>query len=150
MILLVHMLFGSAIGSSISNPYLAITLAFLGHYFLDLFPHIEYDIEDIKHKRWKKAFPALVKVFLDFLIGVLIIFIFSKNQPIVYLCGFVALIPDGLTIVSSLFPNKIMAWHDDIHTKKIHYLTKQKKFPVFWRIATQAAVLAISIILIAR
>ncbi len=148
MILLAHMLFGAAIGASVHNPYLAIVGAFLGHYFLDLFPHIEYSIDNIRVKNWKKSVPDIVKVFLDFCLGVVIIFIFSKNTPIIYVSGFVAIIPDGLTVLSSLFPNKIMAAHDKIHTEKIHYLTKQKKFPLFWRIATQVVTVIICIMLL--
>ena len=147
MILLVHMLFGAAIGAATKNPLLAIILAFLGHYFLDLFPHIEYNIDNIKYTHWKKALPDFLKVFLDFLLGILIISIFSKNQPIIFLCGFVALIPDGMTIITSLFP-KFLRRHNIIHTKHIHYLTKQKKFPLFWRILTQVGAVVISIILL--
>ena len=145
MILLVHMLFGSAIGAIIKNPFLAIVLAFLGHYFLDLFPHIEYNIDNIQRKIWGKALPDLLKVLLDFSLAVLIIFFISKNSFIIYICGFIALIPDGLTLISYAFPNKIMARHDYIHTQKIHYLTRQKKFPIFWRIATQIIAAIVSI-----
>ncbi len=148
MILLVHMLFGAAIGASINNISLAIMLAFLGHYFLDFFPHIEYSINNIRDNNWKKSLSDFLKVFLDFSLGILTIFIFSNNQPLIYLGAFIALIPDGLTIISKLFPNKILALHDKIHGGKIHYLTKQKKFPIFWRIYTQVLTLIISIILL--
>ncbi len=148
MILLVHMLFGAAIGASIKNPVLAIILAFLGHYFLDLLPHVEYNIENIKNKNWRSAGYDFFKVFLDFCLGFLIIFLFSKNNLIIYICGFVALIPDGLTLLSYIFPNKIMAGHDKIHTQKIHYLTNQKKFPIFWRISTQISAIIVSIALL--
>ncbi len=150
MILLVHMLFGAAIGASIKNIPLAITLAFLGHYFLDIFPHVEYNIENIHHKIWEKSLPDLLKIFADFCLGILIIFLFSKNQPLIYICCFVALIPDGLTIISYLKSIKALQIHDIIHTKKIHYLTKQKKFPIFWRIATQVLATIISIVILKR
>ena len=161
MILLVHMLFGAAIGSAVKNVPLAIILAFLGHYFLDIFPHIEYlkstqeSIQKIKSGKWQKYLPDILKVFLDFFLGVLAIFIFSNppyasgvfGRPIIYLCAFIALIPDGLTVVSSLFYNKLLLKHDQIH-KKIHYLTKQKKFPKFWKIFTQILAVIISVILL--
>ncbi|OGZ63183.1 MAG: hypothetical protein A3C58_00090 [Candidatus Staskawiczbacteria bacterium RIFCSPHIGHO2_02_FULL_34_10] len=148
MILLAHMLFGAAIGASIKNLPLAIILAFLGHYFLDLFPHVEYDIENIKNKNWKKSLPDFSRVFLDFSIGIIIIFLFSKNQPIIYVCGFIALVPDGLTLISYVFPNKVSNLHDTIHTQHIHYLTKKKRFPIFWRILTQVLAVIVSIILL--
>ncbi len=154
MILLVHMLFGAAIGSAINNVPLALILALLGHYFLDLFPHIEYlesteaSIQKLKSGGLKKVLPDMLKVFLDFFGGIFIIFIFFGNQPIIYFCAIIAIVPDGLTVISKLFPNKLSTWHDHIHTKQIHYLTKQKKIPIFWKISTQVVAVIISIILL--
>lgn len=126
MILLVHMLFGALIGSIIQNPYLAIFLALLGHYFLDFFPHVEYSIFNIRDKNWSKSLPDFLKVFLDFLLGLFTIYLFSDGRAIVYLCGFVALIPDGLTLVNSLVENKALAFHQYIHSQKIHYFKYEK------------------------
>lgn len=151
MILLVHMLFGAAIGASIKVFPLAILLAFLGHYFLDLFPHIEYldgvenSIQSLKSDAWSKKIKDILKAFLDFFLGIVLIFLFSKNQPIVYICALAAILPDGLTIVHSLFPKLGLAPHHHIHGTRIHYLTKQKKFPIFWKIATQVLVVIVSI-----
>ena len=142
------MLFGAAIVSIIKNPILAIVLALLGHYALDIFPHIEYTIHNIRSKQWKKSLPDWLKVMLDFLLGILIIFLFSKNQPIIYICSFVALIPDALTLVGDIFPNRLLSIHNYIHTQKIHYLTKQKHFPVFWKVFSQVMVFMISILLL--
>ena len=69
MILLVHMLFGAAVGLSINNIYIAIIVAFLSHYFLDLFPHIEYNIKSTRRN-------AIIKILTD------IIYIINKrNDP---------------------------------------------------------------------
>ena len=147
MILLAHMIFGAIFGSMFQNPILAIVLAFLSHYFLDLFPHIEYPIVNIHDKNWKKSLPDFLKVLLDFLFGLLIIYIFSKNYLIIYICAFFAIVPDGLTLVTSIFPN-FLKLHHKIHTENIHYLTKQKNFPKFWKILTQIIVVIISAILL--
>ena len=153
MILLVHMLFGAAIGSIIKNPILAVFLAFLGHYFLDLFPHVEYLqsveslLKKIKENKLKEVMYGIIKVFLDFCLGILIIFIFSKNQIIIYLCAFITLIPDGLTVINSLFFHPILQRHQKIHGEKVHFL-KNKKIPKFWRISTQIVTITISIILL--
>src|SRR3989338_7111316 len=157
MILLAHMLFGAAIGSLIQNPPIAVVLAFLGHYFLDLFPHIEYLEDGVEYSIKKlqgapglKGARNIAKVFLDFSLALLLIFLFSKNQPIIYFCALVAIVPDGLTIIHSLFPNLGLELHHRIHGGPIHYLTKQKKFPVVWRIATQVVAVAVSIIILQR
>ena len=168
MILLVHMLFGAAIGSVIHNAFLAIILALLGHYFLDLFPHIEYSIDNIREKNWRKSLPDILKVFLDFCLAIIIILLFSKNQLIIYICVFVSLVPDGLTIISSLLSNKFLLLHDKIHIQKVHFLrykktralnelsarpsTKNILFSALvsipFRILTQAIAIFISIVLI--
>ena len=148
MILFVHMLFGAALGAKIHNPYFAILFSLLGHYFLDLFPHVEYSIHNIRTKDWQKAFFDMIKVVIDFLSAIVIILILSNNHPIIYFCAFVALIPDALTVISDAFPNKVLAWHDLWHTQKIHYLTKQKKFPIVWRIGTQVFFVIISILML--
>lgn len=151
MILIVHLLFGAAIGSVIKNmpgyPLGPIVLAFLSHYFLDLFPHVEYDIKNIEKKQWKKALPQFLSVLLDFLIGALLILILSNNQPIIYICALAAIIPDGLSILNSMFKSRALQTHDGFHHGKIHFL-KYKKISKFWRIANQVLVVIISIVLL--
>ncbi len=151
MILLAHMMFGAALGYTVFNTthniVLAVIAALLGHYFLDLFPHVEYSVTHIKGKVWKKSFSDFVKVFFDFLLGLLLIFIFSKNDPKIYLYAFITLIPDGLTIISSIFPNPPMELHDEFHNKRVHFL-KYKKISNFWRILTQVLAVIISILLL--
>lgn len=152
MILLVHLLFGALIGQKILNPFLAIALAFLSHYFLDFFPHIEYDITNITEKRWGKALPDLIKVFSDFFSGIFLIFIFSNNQPVIYLCALFAILPDGLSLLSSNFKNiatlenKFLEKHSDFHHDKLHFL-KNKKISNFWRISSQVVAVIICLIL---
>ncbi|MSU54500.1 MAG: hypothetical protein EXS48_01500 [Candidatus Staskawiczbacteria bacterium] len=133
------MLLGAVFGYHIQNIFLAIILAILCHYFLDLFPHVEYNIDNITSGNWKKSLPDFLKVFLDFGIGILFIFLFSKNQPMIYICSLIAIVPDGFTLISYASKNKWLAKHDHIHGGIIHYLTKQKKFPLFWRIFTQVS-----------
>lgn len=147
MILLVHILFGSAAGSLVKNIPIAIILAFLSHYFLDLFPHIEYPIENITKNQWRKALPEILMVFLDFCIGIFLIFILSNPpQSIIYICAIAAIIPDGLAALNRVMPTKILTLHDKFH-EKIHFL-KNKKISIFWRIASQASIVIISIILL--
>src|SRR3989344_8710480 len=66
MILLAHMLLGAVVGYYTKNIYLAIMLALLCHYFLDLFPHIEYDIKNIKEKKLEKITPRFFKGWFGF------------------------------------------------------------------------------------
>lgn len=146
MILLVHMLFGAAIGSAIKITPLAIILALTGHYFLDFFPHIEYGIEIKNKKQWREKLASILKISLDLCSGILLIFVLSKNQPIIYVCAFFAILPDGLTVLSNHVPNKILSLHNKFHFEKVHWL-KNKKISVFWRVASQVLVVILSIII---
>jgi hypothetical protein len=160
------MLFGATIGSIIKNIPLAIILAFLSHYFLDLFPHIEYNIENIEKKQWHKSLPNILKISIDFFIGISIIFILSGSNPIIYICVFFAILPDGFTILNAIMPNKILGAHNRLH-QKIHFLkihpvkyggavisaplklfNWEIKISNFWRIFTQLIVVVISITLL--
>ena len=147
MILLVHMLFGAAIGYTVGNIPLAILLAFLSHYFLDLFPHIEYNIDAIEEKKIKDKLPVIFKIASDLLFGILLVFVLSNNQLIAYIGAFFGILPDGLTIMQNRFPNNFLSFHKKFHTEKVHFL-KNKKFSKFWRILSQITVIIISIILL--
>jgi len=149
MILLIHLLFGAAIGSVVENIPLAVLLAFLGHYFLDLFPHIEYPVPAFKNKKWDFHWQSFLVISFDFIFGLYIIFLFSNNKPIIYLCALIALVPDLLTLFEYKFKNNFLLKMGFFHDKIIHFL-KYKKIPIFWRIISQLIAIVISIILIIR
>jgi len=158
MILLVHMMFGSAMGYlaflTTGNWILGVFVALLSHYFLDFFPHIEY-IESMKkaveivrstsHEKYK----VLVMVVADFFLPFIIMFLmFGSHAWTLYLFALAAAFPDSLTALMQLWPNKFLLWHQKIHGEIIHYLTKQKNFPLFWKVFTQAAAFVIGIIIL--
>jgi hypothetical protein len=146
MILLVHMIFGAAIGSAVKNVPAAIILAVLSHYFLDTLPHIEYNVENVKNRKWRKALPDILRIVLDFLLGVLLITILSKNQPIIYIYAFLAILPDSFSFLIYIVPNAFSRVHDGLH-EKIHFL-RNRKISFFWRITSQVLVVIFSIILL--
>lgn len=153
MILLVHMIFGAAIGSLFRSPATAIASAVLSHYFLDLFPHIEYleSTENLivktKKGKLKNIFPDAIKVLFDFMGGLLLVIFFSDNNILTYGCIIAAIAPDGLTIINSVFPNKITRIHHKIHGEKIHFLKNNKKISKFWRIISQVTAIVVGIII---
>ena len=145
MILTTHLLVGAAIASKMPQPtFLALVLAFLSHYLLDLLPHSEYLIKNIKGRRWHKSFLDFSKIGIDIGLGTLLILIFSKNAPIIFAAAFLAILPDAFTLLNSIWPNKVLKIHEDFHTKKIHFL-KYKKISLFWRISSQILVLLAAI-----
>jgi len=137
MVLACHLLYGAALASKINHP-LVLVLAFLGHYFLDLFPHQEYSVENINQRRWRKSFFDFLKIGIDLLAGVLLVFIFIEGNLLVYSSLFLAVLGDGLILINLIFPNKFLAIHDSFH-QKIHFL-KDKKISPLLRILTQILV----------
>lgn len=147
MILTPHLLVGAAIASKISNPLLALPLAFLNHYFLDSLPHEEYSVENIWAKRWKKSLSDFMKIFLDILSGLFLVYLFSENQPMIYFGALFAVFPDGITLLSLILPpKKLITLHQKIHmTLNNIYNPENKKRPLFWGLASQATVIALAI-----
>jgi len=147
MILLTHILLGALIGLKIKSFWLAIFLAFLSHYFLDMLPHNEYPIENIENNQWQKSLPDFLKVAADFGLGILIIFLLPDNSLKIYACGVVAIIPDGLSLLNQIFKNKFLEAHTYFHHQKVH-LFRDKKISDFWRFLIQAIVIVSLIILL--
>lgn len=150
MFLFVHILFGAAIGSVIENVYLAVILALISHYLLDIVPHIDYPIKTDDRKKKRKVVYGGLKLATDLGLGVLSVIIFSNNQPAVYICSFAGMFPDLLTAFKYLTPsNKILEMHYNFHSIKMHFL-KNSKVSRFWRIIMQAIVIIISVAILTK
>ena len=107
MILTPHVLVGAAIGLKFKNPVLIFLTAFLSHFILDTIPHTEYDIAVLKEKPSKKFIKPAIKILIDLIIGLGIVFAASRmlsrmetfNINNLYLGVFSAILPDGLTVL---------------------------------------------------
>lgn len=97
-----HILAGSIIGFTIKEPVLAIPLAFISHFVMDMLPHFGYP--------GNKGYPEVLKHRLSYIVGVItflstiwIIFILiSNNQWFPLICGLVATSPDAAGLYNYL------------------------------------------------
>jgi len=110
MLLTPHILLGAAIGSKISSPAAIFALSFASHYFLDAFPHYEYEILGLKGKVAgnKKIFIDLLKLAADFCFGTGLALLLVWNSPFrtgAILGMLSALIPDALLFLYWRYPN---------------------------------------------
>jgi len=145
MLLTPHILAGVAIFSNVSNPALGLFLVLLSHYFLDCFPQKEYSIENIRGKRWNKSLSDFLKVFSDIVFGFLIIFLIVDYNPFIFVAAFVAILPDGFTMLTIIFnKNKLLKKHDKMHAA-INAFCNDKKIPTFWGVFSQIVVIALAI-----
>lgn len=148
MILTPHLLLGAVIGSKISNPFLALPVAVFSHYFLDSLPQKEYSIRNIHEKRWNKALPDFLKVFLDIFIGISLIVLFSDNNPAMLASAFLAIFPDGITLLGRIFSqNKLILLHQKFHqaVNNICDPPENKRIPAFLGIISQVIVVLTAI-----
>lgn len=145
MILICHLLAGAAIAANITNPILALFLAFLSHYFLDIIPHQEYDIKNIREKNWQKSYLSFLKVSLDATLGILVIFFLSGTNVLIFAGAFLAALPDGLTFLFLFLPeNKLFKKYQTFHLG-LHSFIDDEKIPVFWGVFSQVLVVLLAI-----
>jgi hypothetical protein len=145
MILTCHLLVGAAIASQIQFVPLALILAFLSHYFLDLLPQIDYSITNIKAGRWHKSSADFLKVFLDISFGLLLILLFSERTPLIFAGALLAIVPDGITLLAVFFnKNILIKIHQKFH-KMLNSIGETKKIPLLGKILSQVLVILIAI-----
>lgn len=117
MILAIHLIIGAVLMTKIKFLPLAALSAFLSHYFFDCIWHekLEYSILNIKSGKWRESGPDFIKVAIDILIGLLLIYIFISKEAVLLIGAFFAILPDGLTLLYLLFPNKLLEAHEKFH-----------------------------------
>lgn len=151
MIFTSHLVIGATIGAEVMYLPLVAVLAFLSHYLLDFIPHVEYPINNILKKNWKKSAPDFLRVFSDFIVGVFFFFsihVFTNTPYLILSIGvFFAVLPDIIEVVYHIFPkNRFLKWHYNMHDK-VHFLA-HKKIPNFWRVFSQIAAAAMGLIIL--
>ena len=149
MLLTPHTLVGVAIATNISNPFLAIPLAFISHFLGDKVPHWDFYSNTKKEDRVTGWRP--LAVMGDLAIGVAVgvsyttYFLWVKQDVALaisaFICGIASVLPDalsGLTIIGGK-ENKFLGILNKIQSKM------QFQAPLPWGILTQVAVILISL-----
>ncbi|MFH1671439.1 MAG: hypothetical protein ABH889_01520 [Candidatus Portnoybacteria bacterium] len=142
MVITPHMLVGAAVGIHSNNIGMAFLFGLISHYIVDLLPHWEYmDQISISSKK------DFLKIFLDFIIGSLIVLILVWDYPGRMAIGFAiigSLLPDILLFLDSRFKSKFLKYHREYH-HKIHYF----KYLSFWQgLPATMVVIVVSLMLI--
>lgn len=154
MLLVPHTIAGVAIATVIKQPELALPLAFLSHFILDLISHWDplvgkLQAEDFTGVRGK----TLLFIFIDFFIGLgLGLFFVWRALPdttlatVIFFSAFLANLPDGLMTPWAFF-GKRWGW-------LITYIQLHSRFQVRlslpWGLLTQGAAIAIGLLIALR
>ena len=140
MVITPHLLAGAAIGTHSPNVWVAFCLGLISHYLLDALPHCEY-LDDIKISK----FSQLVKIFIDFIIGAIIVLIISWPLKIIIISGIIgALLPDFIEFFYKNFKIRLFRPLSLFHYK-IHYY---KRVSFLKGSIPQVIIVAISIFLL--
>ena len=149
MLLTPHTLVGVAIATNISNPYIAIPIAFISHFLGDKVPHWDFYSNTKKEERVKGWRP--LAVMGDLAVGVAVgvayttYFLWVKQDLslalVTFICGIASVLPDalsGLTIIGGK-ENKFLELLNNVQSKM------QFQAPLPWGILTQVGVILISL-----
>jgi hypothetical protein len=120
MFLTVHSTAGLALAASTGNPILAFMMGVLSHYFLDMIPHGDENIDKFLPNTMDFKLKVAIWATGDFLLVlVLWLTIFKAlilTYPVVFLSGALgAMAPDMLQGFSILFKLKILRLHEKFH-----------------------------------
>jgi len=148
MILSSHMAMGAVIGAKFNNPWLIVVLGVIFHYVLDIIPHDEYDIEDMKAGKVNRGFLlSSFKVLIDLSVGLGVgIYIYSVSGASflnIILAMFFSLLPDLFTLVSFFYKSKFLTGLNKFH-QFLHFY-KYRKVPYWIRVSTQILVIIWSV-----
>ena len=102
-----HALTGALIGFSVSDPFIAIPLAFISHFVLDIVPHFG---SNTKNDDWVKSinFKILLAVDIIFciILGLAILILRPRNYLLAFICAIIATSPDLVHLKRFINVNK--------------------------------------------
>lgn len=162
MIFTPHIIAGAVIGAKTQNLGLIIISGLLIHFIMDKLPHWDYPVSGVenfkKEKNFKNLFIDFIKIGIDGLIGLLIVFIimWQKNilnlyyLPFILFAIFVSILPDIILGLSALFaPKKIIKkYFKSVHYKFLHYKKEKEGKITFLELIIEILITIIACVLL--
>lgn len=154
MLLTPHTVAAIAIASLVKQPELALPLAFISHFALDLIPHWDPLAGKLQEREFDRLRgKILLFVFADFLIAFdLGLFFVWRALPdtvlatVIFLAAFLANLPDGLMTPRAFLGKK---WNWLMSYTRFH-ARFQTKLSLPWGLLPQAVVAAIGLLIVLR
>jgi putative flippase GtrA len=133
MYLVVHGVAGMVIGKQITNPLYSFIVSFIAHFFLDIIPHDNVELEKWMRKGQEKG-KFMVVGCLDVLLLIIIMILFDKNhlttaKPSITTGILGGLLPDLIWTFGVLIKtkNRLAVWFREAHIQ-IHRLLYKKSY----------------------
>ncbi len=93
-----HLITGAVIGASIQNPWLALPLAFLSHFGLDVLPHFGFTKSGFTHALTQRI--SYIALFLDVIFTAGLVVMLQTTNWLPYMAAFVAFSPDTIWLTN--------------------------------------------------
>ena len=162
MILTPHILAGAVIGAKTQNLGLIVILGLIIHFIMDWVPHWDYinsGIKDFsKTKNFKALFLDFIKIAIDGLLGLLIVFLILWQKdllnlfylPFILSGIFISILPDiSLAFVLIFLSPKISEKYFAFHEKYLHFRHKKRKGEItFLGLATEILIIIVCVFLL--
>jgi len=133
-----HALVAALIAAKFHNPYVALPLSLASHFACDLIPHWDFGTHHRDKTRRKLFFEAAADVVISVGAAFLVYhnFLGQDNYMLLYLCVFVAQLPDWLMAPYVILNqrNKFLVWSKWMY-KLQHILQSKLNLP--WGLVTQ-------------
>ncbi|HSX47333.1 MAG TPA: hypothetical protein VLF63_01020 [Patescibacteria group bacterium] len=111
-----HALTGTAIGLLVSEPLLAIPIAFISHYVCDAIPHFGISGKDfVTSSKFKKL--LIAEAAICFLIVLSLFILKPQHWLVAIFCAFLAASPDLLSINRFRRINNNLKWQPNIYSR---------------------------------
>lgn len=146
-----HAIVGAAIATQVTNPLLALPLAFLSHYVCDKLPHWDVMTDDKKPKKLV-IIESAIDVFLSVFLVWLIFFYFLKfTDPILIFAGaFMAQLPDWFEVPYNVFKIKLpIIYNKHRIQERVHDIWFDSRMSAPWGMVPQAVVCAVIVWIVA-
>ncbi len=136
-----HMVFGSLIAVTVSDPVIAVPAALASHFVLDSIPHYG---DDPKARMGSRAYNY--RILLDILACTLVMLLFlslhPKDPTLVLVCGLIAILPDIFWPLALIVKQKGPLWSFFKFHKKIQTESPRGIYiEIIWFILTTALVI---------
>jgi hypothetical protein len=144
-----HAITGAIVGLAISNPVLALPLAFASHFLIDMLPHFGFEGnrgfgEALKHRR-SRAIPIIEPILLLFIV---LLLAYYSASIWVYCAAFLAVSPDFVGVYNYLaYEKKSKAQNKFLYFFHIRFHRPIQRFERPWGIYIEAIYFIVALVL---
>ena len=113
-----HAVTGAVIGLVVTEPLIAMPVAFLSHFVLDVIPHYGPSMDNVKYMK-SKTFKNFL--YIDAALCFILVIVLAASNPVNWLlaavCAFLAAAPDFLSVNRYVSTLRKREWKPSLYSK---------------------------------